>query len=96
MAQIPPIRGMNDVLPAEAPVWQFLENTARDIGNALGRSLEVVHTSVVRPNLRYDVQEVANAEDRIEILVERLGALRGGSAIVYARSRRSTLPSRSR
>ena len=64
--------------------------TARDIGQALGRELEVVHTSVVRPNLRYDVQEVANAEDRIEILVERLRALRGGSAIVYARSRRST------
>jgi RecQ family ATP-dependent DNA helicase len=64
--------------------------TARDIGRALGRSLEIVHTSVVRPNLRYDVQEVANAEDRIEILVERLRSLRGGCAIVYARSRRST------
>ncbi len=64
--------------------------TARDIGTALGRSLEVVHTSVMRPNLRYDVEEVANAEDRIAILVERLRALRGGSAIVYARSRRST------
>jgi RecQ family ATP-dependent DNA helicase len=64
--------------------------TARDIGLALGRTLEVVHTSVMRPNLRYDVQEVANAEDRVEILLERLRALRGGSAIVYARSRRST------
>jgi RecQ family ATP-dependent DNA helicase len=64
--------------------------TARDIGRALGRTLEVVHTSVMRPNLRYDVEEVGNAEDRIEILVERLRALRGGSAIVYARSRRST------
>jgi ATP-dependent DNA helicase RecQ len=64
--------------------------TARDIGQALGRTLEVVHTSVMRPNLRYDVAEVANAEDRIEILVERLRTLRGGSAIVYARSRRST------
>ncbi len=64
--------------------------TAQDIGLALGRTLEVVHTSVMRPNLRYDVEEVANAEDRIEILVERLRTLRGGSAIVYARSRRST------
>jgi RecQ family ATP-dependent DNA helicase len=64
--------------------------TARDIGRALGRTLEVVHTSVMRPNLRYDVQEVANAEDRVEVLLERLRALRGGSAIVYARSRRST------
>ena len=64
--------------------------TARDIGRSLGRSLEVVHTSVMRPNLRYDVAEVANAEDRVAILVEQLRALRGGSAIVYARSRRST------
>jgi ATP-dependent DNA helicase RecQ len=64
--------------------------TARDIGQALWRTLDVVHTSVVRPNLRYDVEEVGNAEDRIAILVERLRALRGGSAIVYARSRRST------
>jgi ATP-dependent DNA helicase RecQ len=64
--------------------------TARDIGQALGRTFDVVHTSVMRPNLRYDVEQVANAEDRISILVERLRALRGGSAIVYARSRRST------
>jgi RecQ family ATP-dependent DNA helicase len=64
--------------------------TAMDIGQALGRTLDVVHTSVMRPNLRYDVEEVGNAEDRIAILVERLRALRGGSAIVYARSRRST------
>src|SRR5206468_12842322 len=63
---------------------------AREIGDALGRRFEVVHTSVMRPNLRYDVVEVANAEDRVRILVERLRALRGGSAIVYARSRRST------
>jgi ATP-dependent DNA helicase RecQ len=63
---------------------------AREIGDALGRRFEVVHTSVMRPNLRYDVEEVANAEERLTILVERLRALRGGSAIVYARSRRST------
>jgi ATP-dependent DNA helicase RecQ len=63
---------------------------AREIGDALGRRFEVVHTSVMRPNLRYDVEEVANAEDRLAILVDRLRALRGGSAIVYARSRRST------
>ena len=65
-------------------------DTVLDIGRALGRTPEVVHTSVMRPNLRYDVAEVGNAEDRLEILVERLHALRGGSAIVYARSRRST------
>ncbi len=64
--------------------------TALDIGQALGRTFDVVHTSVMRPNLRYDVEEVANADDRLAILVERLRALRGGSTIVYARSRRST------
>ncbi len=64
--------------------------TAREIGVALGRTPEVVHTSVVRPNLRYDVAQVVNTEDRLHILVERLRRLNGGSAIVYARSRRST------
>ena len=64
--------------------------TARDIGLALGRTFGLVHTSVVRPNLRYDVEEVGNAEDRLAILVERLRGVRDGSAIVYARSRRST------
>ena len=64
--------------------------TAIAIGEALGRELEVVHTSVVRPNLRYDVERIENAEDRLEILVARLGGSPSGSAIVYARSRRST------
>ena len=64
--------------------------TAEDIGRALGRTFDVVHTSVMRANLRYDVEEVANAEDRVAVLVDRLRELRGGAAIVYARSRRST------
>jgi ATP-dependent DNA helicase RecQ len=64
--------------------------TAREISRALGRSPEMVSTTVVRPNLRYDVVDVANAEDRLRVLVERLRGLEGGSAIVYARSRRST------
>jgi ATP-dependent DNA helicase RecQ len=64
--------------------------TARDIASALGRSPEIVHTSVVRPNLRYDVEPIERAEDRVRILVDRISALRGGAAIVYARSRRST------
>jgi ATP-dependent DNA helicase RecQ len=63
--------------------------TATGIAEALGRELEVVRTSVVRPNLRYDVEEVGGNEDRLRILVERLRALDEGSAIVYARSRDS-------
>jgi histidyl-tRNA synthetase len=30
------VRGMNDVLPAEIGVWQFLENTVRDLVSAYG------------------------------------------------------------
>ena len=62
---------------------------AREIATALGRDLAVVRTSVVRPNLRYDVAEVGGNEDRLRILVERLRAVENGSAIVYARSRDS-------
>ena len=63
--------------------------TATGIATALGREMAVVRTSVVRANLRYDVVEVAGNEDRLRILVERLEAIEGGSAIVYARSRDS-------
>ena len=63
--------------------------TEREIAAALGRQPEVVRTSVVRPNLRYDVEIVDGEEDRLRTLVRRLHELRGASAIVYARSRRS-------
>jgi ATP-dependent DNA helicase RecQ len=63
--------------------------TEREIAEALGREPEVVRTSVVRPNLRYDVAAVDGEEARLRILVQRLRELRGASAIVYARSRRS-------
>ncbi|WP_411276942.1 RecQ family ATP-dependent DNA helicase [Gaiella sp.] len=63
--------------------------TATGIATALGRSMSVVRTSVVRANLRYDVEVVGGNEDRLRILVERLRAVGEGSAIVYARSRDS-------
>ena len=63
--------------------------TERDIADALGRAPEVVRTSVVRENLRYEVEQVEGEEDRLRSLVRRLQELRGASAIVYARSRRS-------
>ena len=63
--------------------------TEREIATALGREPEIVRTSVVRPNLRYDVEIVDGEEARLRTLVHRLHELRGASAIVYARSRRS-------
>ncbi|MGH3071374.1 MAG: HRDC domain-containing protein, partial [Gaiellaceae bacterium] len=62
-------------------------STEREIATALGREPEVVRTSVVRPNLRYDVAAVDGEEARLRVLVRRLHELRGASAIVYARSR---------
>jgi ATP-dependent DNA helicase RecQ len=62
---------------------------AREVAWALGRDLEVVRASVVRPNLRYDVEHVEGAEDRLHVLLRRLRPLDGASAIVYARSRLS-------
>jgi ATP-dependent DNA helicase RecQ len=59
------------------------------IAEALGRQLELVRTSVHRPNLRYDVERAENAEERLRGLLRRLRAVTGGVAIVYARSRRS-------
>ncbi len=63
--------------------------TEREIATALGREPEIVRTSVVRSNLRYDVELVDGEEARLRTLVRRLPELRGASASVYARSRRS-------
>jgi ATP-dependent DNA helicase RecQ len=66
--------------------------TPRDadaIAEALGRQLQVVRTTVRRPNLRYDVERAENAEERLRTLLVRLRMLDHGVAIVYARSRRS-------
>ena len=60
-----------------------------DIGAALGRDLAVVQTPMFRPNLRYEVQHLANVEAKLEALVDLCRAERG-SAIVYANSRRRT------
>ena len=49
------------------------------IAEALGRRLEVVRTSVHRPNLRYDVERAENAEERLRALLRRLRATDGGS-----------------
>ena len=63
--------------------------TEREISAGLGREFDVVRTSVVRPNLRYDVERAESEEERLRSLLARLRAVEGAAAIVYARSRRS-------
>ena len=63
--------------------------TEREIAAALGREFDVVRTTVVRPNLRYDVERAESEEERLRTLLASLRAVRGAPAIVYARSRRS-------
>mgnify|MGYP001038047827 FL=1 len=38
MAKIKAIRGMNDILPEQSPVWQYLESTVNDVLSAYGYS----------------------------------------------------------
>jgi len=60
--------------------------TAEDIAASLGRDMDVVRTSVVRDNLRYEVRHVDNEDDRRRELVALAGSIEG-PGIVYARSR---------
>ena len=86
------IRRALDELDAPAVLGMTATATpaiADAIGQALGRPLELVRTSVHRPNLRYDVERAENAEERLRTLLRRLRGLSDGVAIVYARSRRS-------
>ncbi|HET6684773.1 MAG TPA: ATP-dependent DNA helicase RecQ [Gaiella sp.] len=64
-------------------------SNATAIGEALGRELELVRTTIHRPNLRYDVERAENGEERLRALLAHLRRLDGAPAIVYARSRRS-------
>ena len=85
------IRRALDVLDEPAVLGMTATATpanASAIAEALGRSFEVVRTSVHRPNLRYDVERAENGEERLRALLRRLRGL-DGAAIVYARSRRS-------
>lgn len=38
MAKIKAIRGMNDILPEQTPIWQYLEKTVKDVLSAYGYS----------------------------------------------------------
>ncbi len=60
---------------------------AHEIGEQIGRSLHLVHTSPFRPNLFYQVRHLKQAKEKTRALVEFCRGQRG-SGIVYVRSRR--------
>lgn len=55
MAKIQAIRGMNDILPDQTPVWQFLESRVREVLGAYGyqeiRMPVVEHTELFRRSI---------------------------------------------
>lgn len=61
-------------------------DTEIEIARGLGRNLDVVRSSVVRENLRYEVLQVDNEEDRRRAATEVAQRI-AGAGIVYARSR---------
>ena len=72
------IRRALDELGAPSVLGMTATATPADadaIAEALGRRLEVVRTSVDRPNLRYDVERAGNAEERLRALLRRLRAI---------------------
>jgi ATP-dependent DNA helicase RecQ len=60
--------------------------TESDIAASLGREFDVVRTGVVRPNLRYEVEHVGSADERLRSALSRAQTT-PGSGIIYARSR---------
>ena len=57
------------------------------IARGLGRDLDVVRTSVFRPNLRYEVHHLQNKEAKLERVIQICRTERG-AGIVYVSSRR--------
>jgi histidyl-tRNA synthetase len=57
------IRGMNDLLPDEAPLWQFLEDTARKVFEQYGYRL--MRTPIVEPTPLF-VRSIGEVTDIVE------------------------------
>ena len=60
--------------------------TENDVAFSLGRQFDVVRTGVVRPNLRYEVEHVDSADERLRSALSHAQRARG-TGIIYARSR---------
>jgi histidyl-tRNA synthetase len=57
------VRGMNDLLPQDAPLWQFLEDTTRQVFEQYGYRL--MRTPVVEPTPLF-VRSIGEATDIVE------------------------------
>lgn len=57
------VRGMNDLLPQEAPLWQFLEDTTREVFEQYGYRL--MRTPVVEPTPLF-VRSIGEVTDIVE------------------------------
>ncbi|HEX7328334.1 MAG TPA: histidine--tRNA ligase [Casimicrobiaceae bacterium] len=62
-ATLQAVRGMNDVLPAEAPLWEFFEDTTRDVFRRYG--YRNVRTPIVEPTPLF-VRAIGEVTDVVE------------------------------
>jgi histidyl-tRNA synthetase len=63
VTKIQAVRGMNDLLPQDAPLWQFLEDTTRDVFEQYGYRL--MRTPVVEPTPLF-VRSIGEVTDIVE------------------------------
>ncbi len=63
MARIQAIRGMNDILPEETPVWRFLEDTARQVFTQYG--IDEVKFPIVEQTALF-VRSIGEVTDIVE------------------------------
>jgi histidyl-tRNA synthetase len=57
------VRGMNDLLPADSPLWQFFEDTVRDVFEQYGYRL--MRTPIVEPTALF-VRSIGEVTDIVE------------------------------
>ena len=63
MKTLQAVRGMNDLLPADSPLWQFFEDTVRDIFEQYGYRL--MRSPIVEPTALF-VRSIGEVTDIVE------------------------------
>ena len=63
MTTLQAVRGMNDLLPADAPLWQFFEDTVREVFEQYGYRL--MRTPIVEPTALF-VRSIGEVTDIVE------------------------------